>query len=63
MKYVQQHFLEGIFMCAPSFLVCAHLTASMRDSLEGTLVHRNRRKTHVHRWLKKNKDSVICIVH
>ena len=23
-------FLEGTFMCAPSFLVCAHLTACVR---------------------------------
>src|SRR6218665_3152119 len=30
--------LEGTFMCAPSFLVCAHLTARVRaHSLEGTL--------------------------
>jgi len=27
MKYVQNTFLEGTFMCAPSSLVCARLTA------------------------------------
>jgi len=25
-KYIQKTFLEGAFMCAPSFLVCARLT-------------------------------------
>jgi len=24
MKYVQKTYLEGTFMCAPSFIVCAH---------------------------------------
>jgi len=32
-------FVEGIFMCAPSFLVCARLTTCAHaHNLEGTLV-------------------------
>jgi len=30
MKYVQKPFLEGTFVCAPSFLVCARLTICVR---------------------------------
>jgi len=30
MKYVQKAFLEGTFMCAPSYLVCARLTTCVR---------------------------------
>jgi len=40
MKYVQNTFLEGTFVCAPSFLVCARLTTCVRAHthiLEGTL--------------------------
>jgi len=42
MKYVQITFFKGKFMCAPSFLVCTHLTTCARakkhvHSLEGTL--------------------------
>ena len=42
MKYVQTHFLEGTFTCAPSFLVCARLTACVSahaHSLERTFAH------------------------
>jgi len=30
MKFVQNTVLEGTFMCATSFLVCAHLTTCAR---------------------------------
>jgi len=29
MKYVQTHFRKEMFLCAPSFLVCARLTTSV----------------------------------
>src|SRR6218665_2158853 len=39
MIYVQKTFFKGEFMCAPSFLVCAHLMTCVHvHSLEGTLV-------------------------
>jgi len=39
MKYVQKTFLEGTFVCPPSFPVCARLMTCVRShSLEGTLV-------------------------
>jgi len=43
MKYVQNTFLEGTFMCAPSFLACArcarltNCVLAHAHSLEGTL--------------------------
>jgi len=38
MKYVQKTFLEGVFMCARSFLVCARLTACVHShTSRGTL--------------------------
>ena len=39
MKYVRKTFLQGTFMCAPRFLVCARLmTCVYAHSLEGTLM-------------------------
>jgi len=38
MKCVQKTFFKGKYMCAPSFLVCAHLATCVHThSLEGTL--------------------------
>jgi len=36
MKCVQKHYFKRKIMCAPSFLVCAHLTTCVCHSLEGT---------------------------
>jgi len=39
MKLCAKTFLGGIFVCAPSFFVCAHLTACvrMRAQLRGNI--------------------------
>jgi len=56
MKYVQKAFLDGTFMCVPSFLVCAHLTTFVHahldsgHSLEGT-------------FLTKRYDSNLDVKH
>src|SRR6218665_1323365 len=67
-KYVQKAFLEGTFMCTPSFLVCARLTTCVHThSLEGKLVRGHQFMTSTRRgvrlrWLHVDGGGVVSSV-
>jgi len=62
MKHMQKTFFEATFMCAPSFLVCAHLTTCVHaqdvHSLEGTLTTRRLQSIDIIKHISDRVSSV-----